>query len=298
MGILNQSLSIAIGCFLWLGFAYAATYELAAGSDVVGDIAYVQARPDDTFSDIARRYNLGFEEIESANPGIDAWLPVRDRLLVVPTQFVLPKTPRVGIVLNLAELRLYYYPPKIANQPVTVMTFPVSIGRMNWSTPLVLTTVTGKVENPSWRPPQSIRAERSELPEVVPPGPDNPLGQFALRLGIPGYLIHGTNRSFGIGMRITHGCIRLYPEDIQTLFDAVAVGTPVHIVDQPYKAGWLNRELYLEAHTLSEGSVAPDALSVVRSAMTLASHANRHVHWEKAATTAAQALGVPIRISR
>jgi lipoprotein-anchoring transpeptidase ErfK/SrfK len=169
--------------------------------------------------------------------------------VILPTQHILPDTPREGLVLNLPEMRLYYYPKPSTGKPRTVVTFPVSIGRMDWATPLGLTRVTAKVINPVWYPPASIRAEHEQEGQALPPevaaGPDNPLGQYALQLGRPGYLIHGTDRPYGIGMRATHGCIRLYPEDIQRLFEEVPVGTPVRIVNQPYKAGWYRGVLYL-----------------------------------------------------
>ncbi|MDX1654915.1 MAG: L,D-transpeptidase family protein, partial [Candidatus Competibacteraceae bacterium] len=161
-------------------------------------------------------------------------------------------TPREGLVLNVAELRLYYYPKPKAGEPPVVKTFPVSIGRMDWKTPLGTTQVVAKVKDPAWYPPASIKREHAErgdiLPDVVPPGPDNPLGQHAMRLGIPGYLIHGTNRPSGIGMRVTHGCVRMYPEDIASLFPEVPKGTRVTIVNQPMKSGWLADSLFVEYH--------------------------------------------------
>lgn len=193
-----------------------------------------------------------------ANPGVDPWLPGEGTRVVIPTQFVLPRAPRSGIVVNVAELRLYYFPDGGANDPDAadgsqrVVTYPISIGQLDWSTPLGTTRVTGRVLNPSWYPPQSIRDEHAArddiLPRVVPPGPDNPLGKHALRLAIPSYLIHGTNMPSGIGMRVTHGCIRMFPWDIETLYKVVPIGTPVTIVNQPYKLGWTPEGLYLEAH--------------------------------------------------
>ena len=192
-------------------------------------------------------------------PHVDPWLPGEGTKIVIPTQFVLPRAPNRGIVVNVAELRLYYFPAASSVAPEgtlagsrRVITHPISIGRMDWSTPLGTTSVTGKVANPSWTPPQSIRDEHAArndiLPRVVPAGPDNPLGKHALRLGLPGYLIHGTNKPSGVGMRVTHGCIRMFPEDIEALFKTVPAGTPVMIVNQPYKLGWTADGLYLEAH--------------------------------------------------
>ncbi len=241
--------------------ASAQTYELPpAGEDVIGQVSVVRARHQDTLSDIARAYHLGYEEILRANPRVDPWLPGEGTRVILPTQHILPDAPRVGLVLNLPEMRLYYYPKPSTGKPPTVVTFPVSIGRMDWTTPLGLTRVTAKVINPVWYPPASIRAEHEQEGQALPPevaaGPDNPLGQYALQLGRPGYLIHGTDRPYGIGMRATHGCIRLYPEDIQRLFEEVPVGTPVRIVNQPYKAGWYRGVLYFEAHPPLEENLA------------------------------------------
>lgn len=222
------------------------------GEAVVGHNLVVHAKASETLLDIARRYNVGYSEIKAANPNIDPWLPKEGDLVVVPTQYVLPQAPREGIVINLAEMRLYYFLERRLGQPGGVITHPIGIGREGWSTPLGRTSVIGKKQNPTWIPPESIRAEheaRGEpLPKVVPPGPDNPLGKFAMRLGMSSYLIHGTNRPWGVGMRVSHGCIRLYPEDIASLFSQVEVGTSVNIIYQPFKAGIREGMLYLEAH--------------------------------------------------
>jgi L,D-transpeptidase ErfK/SrfK len=242
----------------------AEVYELPPeGSDVIGAVTSVVARAEDTLLDIARRHGLGYEDIVRANPGVDTWLPGEGNTVVLPTRYVLPPGPRHGIVLNLAEYRMYYFPePKQGEQPV-VMTYPISIGRMDWATPLGLTTIVSKMQNPSWYPPDSVRKEHEDegrpLPRVVPPGPDNPLGSFAMRLGLPGYLIHGTNRPAGVGMRVTHGCIRMFPEDIEFLFSQVGVNTKVRIINEPVKVGWDGEQLMMEVHrTLDVAPVAVD----------------------------------------
>ena len=228
-------------------------YDLPpAGNDVVGAVTRVTARADDTLLEIARRHGLGYEDIVRANPDVDTWLPGEGTEVVLPTRYVLPPGPRSGVVLNLAEYRLYYYPQPEAGQPAVVMTYPISIGRMDWETPLGRTSIISKVRNPSWYPPDSIRAEHAAdgdpLPRIVPPGPDNPLGKYAMRLGLPGYLIHGTNRPAGVGMRVTHGCIRMFPEDIDYLFGHVDVSTTVRIINEPVKVGWNGDELVVEVH--------------------------------------------------
>jgi len=217
---------------------------------IVGQDKTERAVYEDTLSDIARRHGLGFNEIVNANPKINAWTPGAGTNVILPNRRILPDTPREGLVLNLPEMRLYYYPKPEKEETPVVITYPVSIGRMDWNTPLGLTTIVSKIKNPTWTPPESIRREHAAegdiLPAVVPAGPDNPLGLFALRLGKAGYLIHGTDKPWGIGMRVTHGCMRLYPEDIEALFNKVPVGTPVRLINQPFKAGWLAGILYLQ----------------------------------------------------
>ncbi len=219
--------------------------------NVVGELRYTLVARGDSLLDIARAFDVGHDEILLANPLLNRWVPKVGAEVMIPSLYVLPAGERKGIVLNLAELRLYFFPPG----KQVVHTFPVSIGDYDWSTPQGTTRVVSKQVNPPWYPPKSIREEHAEdgeeLPLMVPGGdPDNPLGEFALKLGLPGYLIHSTDqrRSFGIGMRVSHGCIRLYPEDMERLFSMVPVGTPVRIIDQSVKAGILNDQVFLEMH--------------------------------------------------
>ena len=220
--------------------------------DVIGEIRFAKARRDETLLDIARTHDLGQNEILLANPAVDRWLPEDGAMVKLPNRYVLPDAERRGLVLNLPEMRLYYFPePKPGEVPV-VITHPVSVGRMDWETPLGITKIVSKTLDPTWTPPQSLKEEALAdgriLPDVVPAGPDNPLGRYAMRLGIPGYLIHSTNKPYGVGMRVTHGCVRMYPEDIAALFDEIPTGTPVQIVNQPIKLGWLAGSLFLELH--------------------------------------------------
>nr|WP_298375311.1 L,D-transpeptidase family protein [uncultured Halomonas sp.] len=202
----------------------------------------VKARKDDTLIDIGRRYGIGYEEMRRANPEVSVWLPGEGTEIVIPTRFILPPGPREGVVVNVAEMRLYYYPPVKQGETPEVETYPVSVGRMDWKTPLGETTITAKAKDPAWYPPASVIKEHAEdgrpLGRVVPPGPDNPLGRHVLRLNIPSYLIHGTNRPEGVGMRVTHGCIRMLPEDIESLFSRLPVGTKVRLINSPIKIGW------------------------------------------------------------
>ncbi|MBS0424398.1 MAG: L,D-transpeptidase family protein [Proteobacteria bacterium] len=247
----------------------------SARDDVVGTLQVVTAGKDDTLSDIARRFNLGYEEIVSANPGIDPWLPKAGTKIIIPTQFVLPEGPRQGIVINLAAMRLFYFPKTKAGKPQRVITHPVGIGRVEWKTPEGMTRVASKVENPSWIPTPSIRREHAKngdpLPAVVPPGPDNPMGTHVLKLDWPSYAIHGTDKPPSIGLRGSHGCLRMYPEDIVCIYHDVPVGTPVRVVNQPRLLGWRGNQLYLQAYQVLEddkrnhASLLKKSLSSVRA---------------------------------
>jgi L,D-transpeptidase ErfK/SrfK len=275
----------------------------ASGDAVVGQLQVLIARPEDTLADIARRHDLGYVEILQANPGVDPWLPGNGTRIILPTQFILPDAPRRGVVLNVASMRLFYYPQTRSGESPIVVTHPVGIGREDWPTPLVKTRVTSKVTDPAWYVPDSIRAERARagdpLPKVVPPGPDNPLGRFSLRLAVPGYLIHGTNKPYGIGMRVSHGCIRLYPEDIENLFEHVVVGTSVRIVNQPYLAGWRKGLLYLEAHPPLQEDRRDSAArleEVIRRAATSVGRGEEGVDWAKARKVVERASGFPVPV--
>jgi len=224
------------------------------GSPVVGNDRIVLAHTQDTLFDIARRYALGFEEIIRANPGIDIWLPGEGTRILLPIRRILPPGAREGIVVNLPEHRLYYYPKPAGHEAPVVMTFPVSIGKDGDSTPLGQTRITEKVEHPVWVPTQSIRLEHAErgdpLPRVIGPGPDNPIGDFKMRLGFADgtYEIHGTNNPASVGMAATHGCLGMYPEDLAVLYALISVGTPVRLINLPVKLAWSARTLLLEAH--------------------------------------------------
>jgi L,D-transpeptidase ErfK/SrfK len=236
-----------------LSVARAAAVELAlpAEGNVVGQPDVVVTRAQDTLLDIAREHGLGYNEITAANPDVDPWLPGEATRVVLPTQFVLPPGPREGMVINLAQMRLFYFPPREPGEAASVVTHPIGIGDDVAPTPVGVTRISRKAVDPAWYPPDSIRKRRAEegeiLPAVVPPGPDNPLGNRALYLDLPGYLIHGTNRPWGIGMRVSNGCIRLYPEDIESLYARVPVGTPVRIVRERYLLGELDGVPMLQA---------------------------------------------------
>ena len=242
------------------------------GEDVVGQVQVIKAQYEDSFADLGEKYELGYSEMIAANPGVDAWLPVKrkgeETDVVLPTQFVLPPGKREGIVINLAEYRLYYFP----KDRDVVYTFPLGIGREGWGSPVGTTRITAKTPNPTWTPPASIKAEHAKngdpLPNVVPAGPDNPLGPFKFTLGMPGYLIHGSNAKFGIGTGTSHGCFRMFNKNVLQMASMVPVGTPVRIINEPYKIGVSGGKVYLELHqplNVSDGSLvavgAPSAAS-------------------------------------
>jgi len=293
--------SIAFG--LAAAGAGASVYPLPSdGSSVVGTDNSVRTVYEDTLPDLAHRYSLGYYEIIRANPDLDVWLPGADRQVILPGRRILPTGPHAGIVVNLPEHRLYYYPkPRAKEQPV-VITYPVSIGKMDWRTPLGETQVIAKIKHPSWFPPESIRKEHAAnddpLPKVVGPGPDNPLGDFALRLaaGHGEYLIHGTNNPTAVGMAVTHGCIRMYPEDVAALFAIVPAGTPVRLVNDPVKAAWVNGELLLEVHPPvdAEGqTIEPDLQLLSQKLAQVLGSNSAAIDWDLARSTLQAASGVP-----
>lgn len=210
--------------------------------DYVGEQVTHRAAFEDTLIHLARHNGLGFIELRAANPGLDAWIPGAGEKIILPTRHLLPEAPRKGIVINLAEMRLYHF----KNAGEAPKTYPISIGRDGLQTPQGTTKISRKTEGPTWRPTKRMREEDPNLPISVPPGPENPLGTHALYLGWPQYLIHGTNKPYGIGRRVSSGCMRMYPEDIVRLFPQVPVGTPVTVVDQPIKAGWIGSGFYVE----------------------------------------------------
>ena len=287
-----------------LPHAQALRYVLdESGATLIGEIVTTEAGERDTLLDIARLYGFGYQDLKLVNPELDTWLPGQGQEVILPAQFVLPAARQEGIVLNIPEMRLYYYPPRAKGQPREVLTYPLGIGREGWGTPYIATRIIEKKVRPSWYPPESIRREHAEagdpLPKVVRPGPDNPLGDYAMRLGRPEYLIHGTNKPYGIGMRVSHGCIRLYPEDIEALFAEVTLKTPVNIINQPYKLGVKDEVIYLEAHPfLQEDSeqYQNNLTSVVSLLIDMAGGRNYELDWDKAHEAISQPTGLPVAI--
>ena len=272
---------------------------------VVGQPQRVVTRWEDTFAGIARAYGLGYDELVAANPGIDPWLPGEGTVVLLPTQYILPDGPREGLVLNVATRRLFYYPPRTVDAPARVFTYPIGVGRVGWNTPLGRYSIISKVTDPTWTPPASIRrehaAEGRPLPAVVSAGPHNPLGRHALRLSLPSYLIHGTNKPAGVGMRVSHGCVRLFPENIEELYGMIALGAAVTIVNQPYLLAWYNGELYLEAHA----PLADDNMHPAQRLQELLARAQAESGYFPSMSAEVQLLqivnaasGVPVRLLR
>ena len=297
---------------LWLlpsAMAEAETFKLAnPETKLVGKVGVVRAREQDTLMDIARAHGMGHQEIRRANPQVDIWVPGEGTAVTLPSSYLLPDAPQEGIVLNRGEMRLYYFHSDPETGESLVTTYPVGIGRADRQTPTGRTRITMKIHKPAWYPTENVRADYAargrELPRTVPPGPDNPLGDYALMLDIPGYLIHGTNRPDGIGMRVSQGCVRLYPEHIEALVHQAPLNTPVTIVDQPQKVALVDGHLMAEVHPAAYGE-AESALDRERQLIDkigafLAERENElrgKVDWDWVTEVAHRAEGIPYVIS-
>ena len=273
------------------------TPVVAKGDQVMGRLAVVRVQDGDTLPDIARHFGLGYDEISAANPGVDVWAPQAGSRVILPLMFIHPESPRKGIVINLAAMRLFHYGGKKGS----VITYPVGIGEEGRSTPMGEMSVERKAVRPTWYVPASIRKDHQKrgdpLPAEVPPGPDNPLGEYALYLSRASYVIHGTNKPYSIGLRATNGCIRLYPEDIEKLYPASAVRTPVNIVNQPYLIGRDNGILYLEAHTPQEELNAGDMKKRLYARLRqIEKKEALRLDWKQIEETVKQARGIPVPV--
>ncbi len=286
-------------------------FELRADDSVLGGVQLTTIGKEDTLPDVARRFNVGYEEIVRANPGVDPWIPGVGRKVVVPTQFILPNAPHEGVVINLAAMRVFYYPKHKRDDPQIVYTYPIGVGKAGWRTPEGVTKIIAREENPTWRPGAGVRKEHADnddpVPAVVPPGPDNPLGKFKFTLGWPEYLIHGTNKPYGVGLRSSHGCIRLYPEDIEMMYKAVPIGTAVRVVNQPFLFGWHEGRLYVQAYTVFEDdtrdwSKAPKTQlmkSMTPQLQKLIKDSHTEIDWDAVAQVikAPRGLAVPVSVA-
>ena len=285
-------------------------FEIDPSVDVVGVVQKTRATKEDTLTDIARRFNVGYEEIVRANPGVDPWLPGEGREIVIPSQFILPNAPREGIVINVPAMRLFYYPKVKKGEKQVVHTYPIGVGRVGWATPEGTTKIVRGQKDPTWRPTPSILKEHLEekgekLDKVIGPGPDNPLGRYAFYLGWPSYMIHGTNKPSGVGLRSSHGCIRLYPEDIEQLFKMAPIGTQVRVVNQPFVFGWHDGSLHIQAYDVLEDDTRDWKKAQVkllkkdladRIQKELAAR-NEKIDWDAVTQLTHEPRGIPVSIS-
>ncbi len=297
---MNKLVLIAFAAFTFLGVdkLNAAPYA----KDYFGETVVHKAAFEDTLIHMARENGLGFVELRAANPTLDPWIPGAGARIILPKKHLLPDAPRKGLVINLAEMRVYYFKEE-GKEP---QTYPISIGRDGLQTPIGTTKIVRKKEGPTWRPTARMRKEDPELPASVGPGPDNPLGSHALYLGWPQYLMHGTNKPYGIGRRVSSGCMRMYPEDIKALFPQVPVGTMVTVVDQPVKAGWVGDRFYIEVSPNQDQSLKIEEDGVVKSYEITAedmkriskkagAHADK-INWSLVRKTVQEHRGVPVSV--
>ncbi len=267
---------------------------------VFGQIGEIEIESGDSLPVIARYFGLGFDEITLANPKVDPWLPESGVKVKLPSRFILPDSPRIGLVLNLDAKRLFYYPKNKKNK---VITFPIGIGRKGWKTPTGKTRIIAKKKHPRWVVPKSILLEHAKkgdpLPGVVAAGPNNPLGDYAIRLGIPGYLIHGTNKPYGVGMAVSHGCVRLYPEDIELLFKQVKTKMPVRLLHQPFLIGWDRGELYIQVYPRTQFNKNRNRkrlASFKRKLKRIERGSKRRIAWHKVETAITRSNGIVIPV--
>ena len=305
-----KNLLSATAFILPLSLAHAEILELPENGDsMVGKSYDITTHYGETILILAQVHQIGYHELLSANPEVHTWMPGEGSRVHIPRRYILPGETRTGIILNLAELRLYYFEDR-PDKRTRVRTYPVSAGRIDWVTPVGPTRVVDRLENPTWYPPESVIQEHLEIGEeldrVVPPGEDNPLGRYALKLDADGYFIHGTNRDQGIGMRVTHGCIRLRSRDIAELIYRVPVGTPVQIVSMPIKVGLLNGGVYLEVHprpleefpmpvknpVLTETDIL-QPLAALEEQLPAGDYV---IHWDQVMEVSRRRTGVPERV--
>ncbi len=288
---------MALMIFLPAG-VQAKTYE----PDYIGEVEKIRAKFEDTLVHLARDNNLGFVEMRAANPRLDPWIPGQGARVTLPMRHILPDAPRKGVVINLSDMRLYYYPPG----GVPPLSYSIGIGREGLNTPLGSSKIVRKVVGPSWRPTERMRKEDPELPAYVPPGPENPLGTHALYLNMGLIRIHGTDKPYGIGRRVSSGCIRLYPEGIKNLYPKVPVGTRVTIVDQPVKVGWIDEKMYIEVHPTQDQSMKIEEDGVLnayeitkadlkRITAKAGDHADK-INWAKVREAVRRHSGYPVAV--
>jgi L,D-transpeptidase ErfK/SrfK len=262
--------------------------------DLVGQHRSYLLGPDETLIELARRSGIGYLALLRANPGIDPWLPPAGQKILLPYAFLLPQSAQEGITINLAELRLYYRWRERGQQRVRA--YPVGIGSEGWDTPEGDFSIAQHIKHPSWTAPATILAAEPGTATSMPPGPENPLGEYWLGLSIPGYGIHGTNKPFGVGRRVSHGCLRLYPEDIRDLFPRAIKGTPVRIIYQPIKVGLHNGQLFAEIHQDLYQRMTDPVAEVLRQVAALSWQGE--IDFQALSKAIAAQRGIPVLISQ
>ena len=282
------------------------------GSNMVGTLQAVTiANPNTTLLDIARRFDLGYHEITEANPAVSPWTPSLGTKIIIPTQFILPPGPYEGIVINIPQRRLFYFVQQSDDELPKVITFPISISRAGWKTPLGKTRLVAKHRDPAWIVPATIHKEHvrdgeTDFPTYFPPGPDNPMGMLALQTGFSQIFIHGTNRPWGVGMRTSHGCLHLYPEDAAYLFPRVPPGTPIRIINQPTTVGIQDDVLYMSsgepvseyANKQSPANRAVAALFPYTHKKAAKTVVHREIDWQRVFAVAKAHRYLPLPITR
>lgn len=297
-GVIMRALFLSFILIMAASPVSAKAYE----RDYFGETIIHNAVFEDTLIHLARNNGLGFVELRAANPTLDPWIPGAGAQIILPKQHLLPEAPRKGIVINLSEMRVFYFKTP-GEEPLT---FPISIGREGLQTPVGKTTIVRKKVGPTWRPTPRMRKENPDLPASVPAGPENPLGTHAMYFGWPQYAMHGTNKPYGIGRRVSSGCIRMYPEHIKVLFPQVPVGTSVMVVDQPVKVGWIEGQLFIEVSPTQEQSMKIEEEGVLKSYEITKEDMKRitkkagavadKINWEKVRKAVQEHRGYPVVI--
>ncbi len=272
--------------------------SVAKGDDVIGRLAFITLEKGDTLPDIARHFSLGINAVSAANPGVAIWVPEAGGRIMLPMSFILPDAPRKGIVINLAAMRLFHF--KGDSDSLAVLTYPIGVGTEERPSPTGQMYVERKVPRPTWHVPASIAKDHLKkgdpLPAAVLPGPQNPLGEYALYLSKSSYLIHGTNKPASIGLRATNGCIRLYPEDVKKLYENTSVKTPVFIINQPYLLGQYKGVVYMEVHAPPENLDVVEFDRIYTKLRNIEKESGRTLDWSKVKKVLAEARGIPVPI--
>jgi L,D-transpeptidase ErfK/SrfK len=273
-------------------------FSVAKGDDVIGRLRFITLEKGDTLPDIARHFSLGLNGVSAVNPGADIWVPEGGERIMLPLSFILPDAPRKGIVINLAAMRLFQF--KGNSESLAVLTYPVGVGTEERPSPRGLMRVERKVSRPTWHVPATIARDHlkkgDRLPAAVLPGPENPLGEYALYLSAPSYLIHGTNKPASIGLRATNGCIRLYPENVKKLYENTPAKTPVNFVNQPYLLGQRDGVVYMEVHASTEEFDTVEFDKMYAKLKTIEKESGRMFDWSKIKNVVAEARGIPVPI--